>query len=319
MPEPKISIIIPIYNAEHTIEKCVTSISNQTYSNLEIILVNDGSQDRSLEIICKLSQNDDRIIVIDKMNSGVSDTRNTGILAATGDFIAFVDSDDFIDAKLYESLVRCAMLQQTELVTLLNYTILPNEIPVDIDSLSSKKAQQELLRLRFPTSCWAYLYSKNIIKNIFFDKKIGFFEDLLFNFNVLQMASMVGLCRKDMYHYVINEGSINQSPLNEKKLSALDINFEITDNTKNLYDAETFFKAHMIISLVLSAMKNKNNEIQNIIRLQQASKNLLKRNRMFSNVPLHYILIIILTYLSPKFAIRLGKPIYVKYKGGKND
>lgn len=319
MREPKISVIVPVYNAENTIEKCVASICNQTYSELEIILVNDGSQDKSLEIISKISLNDERIIVIDKKNSGVSDTRNTGIMASTGEFIAFVDSDDFVDDDLYKNLIQCAVAQQTELVALLNYTIFPNIIPNEVKLLSSEKAQEELLRLRFPTSCWAYLYSKNIVKNKFFDVKIGFFEDLLFNFNVLQSISRVGLFRKDMYHYITNDSSINQSALNEKKMSVLDIHIDEADCSKNFYNAVTFFKAHTVVSLLISAMRNGNNGIQNFDKLKRFSRNLLKRNYVCFSIPPHYLVMVAVTCFSPKFAVKIGKKLYITYKGEKND
>ena len=90
----KVTIIVPVYNAEKTIERCVRSIQNQTYKNIEIILVNDGSTDDSLSLCYELQKQSDNILVIDKENSGVSDARNIGIEKASGDYIQFVDSDD---------------------------------------------------------------------------------------------------------------------------------------------------------------------------------------------------------------------------------
>lgn len=319
MRNPLVSIIVPVYNAENTLEKCVDSICRQTYNNLEIILVNDGSKDKSLEKINRIANNDKRIIVIDKKNSGVSETRNLGIEAATGDFISFVDSDDYIDLELYDSLLQLALSHKAEVVALINYTIFPNIIPVNMEILSGKKAQQELLRLRFPTSCWAYLYSKKIITStsVRFNNEIAFFEDLLFNFTILESVGRVVLCRNNMYHYILNDNSINKSPLNKKKMSALDIRLNISVDNEKLYNAETFFRAHTIISLLLSTMKNKVNKNQRLQEIGKASRCLLKRKHAYFNVPIHYIIIIILTSISPKFAVNMGRCI--KYRGGKND
>ena len=101
----KVSVIVPVYNVEKYLRKCVESIKNQTYQNLEIILVDDGSTDCSGKICDDLSQTDDRIVVIHKENGGLSDARNVGMDASSGDYIGFVDSDDYVDEDFYEILV----------------------------------------------------------------------------------------------------------------------------------------------------------------------------------------------------------------------
>ena len=100
----KISIVVPVYNVENYIEECINSIINQTYKNLEIILVDDGSTDSSGKICDKFAKNDDRIKVIHKKNEGLGKTRNVRILESTGDYLFFVDSDDFIDLNTIEKL-----------------------------------------------------------------------------------------------------------------------------------------------------------------------------------------------------------------------
>ena len=101
-----ISIIVPVYNAEKWIDRCIKSLIKQTYDDIEIILVNDGSTDTSLSVCKKYADIDKRIVVIDKKNSGVSATRNIGIEIAKGEYIQFVDSDDYIDEKMCEMLVN---------------------------------------------------------------------------------------------------------------------------------------------------------------------------------------------------------------------
>ena len=104
--DEKISVIVPVYNVEQYLERCVDSIINQTYKNLEIILVNDGSTDNSGQLCDKLAKKDNRIRVIHKENGGLSDARNVGIDEAKSDLIGFIDSDDYIDEDMYELLIN---------------------------------------------------------------------------------------------------------------------------------------------------------------------------------------------------------------------
>ena len=97
MKQPLVSIILPVYNAQSHLARCLSSICAQTYQNLEIIVLNDGSKDQSLPVCEEFRKKDSRIILVDKANSGVSDTRNLGLKLATGEYIQFVDSDDYID------------------------------------------------------------------------------------------------------------------------------------------------------------------------------------------------------------------------------
>ncbi|MEF9919528.1 MAG: glycosyltransferase [Erysipelotrichaceae bacterium] len=103
----KVSIIVPVYNVEQYLERCIKSITNQTYKNIEIILVNDGSTDSSLQI-CKTYESDSRFIIVDKQNGGLSDARNAGLKVASGDYVAFIDSDDFIRDEMIKTMLESA-------------------------------------------------------------------------------------------------------------------------------------------------------------------------------------------------------------------
>lgn len=117
-----ISVIVPVYKVEQYLEKCVNSITAQTYSNLEIILVDDGSPDKCGDICDSLAEKDKRIKVIHKMNGGLSSARNAGIDIATGQYIGFVDSDDFIEPEMYEKLLKLIKQEGTKLaVCAVNY------------------------------------------------------------------------------------------------------------------------------------------------------------------------------------------------------
>lgn len=112
----KVSIIVPCYNAEKYLKKCLDSIINQTYSNIEIILVNDGSKDNTLKILSDYEKKDNRIIVIDKENTGVSDSRNIGVEKATGKYIMFSDSDDYFELDAVESLYKALIENKAKIV-----------------------------------------------------------------------------------------------------------------------------------------------------------------------------------------------------------
>ncbi len=116
MFEIKVSIIVPIYNSEKNLDRCVNSILRQSYKNLELILINDGSTDSSLDICNNFRKLNENIIVIDQKNMGVSAARNIGLRYATGDLIQFVDSDDYIDSDMTESLVNCIRENNADLV-----------------------------------------------------------------------------------------------------------------------------------------------------------------------------------------------------------
>ena len=113
----KLSIIVPVYNAEHFLDKCIKSVQSQTLQDFELILINDGSKDNSLEICKKHSQEDSRIIVFNQENSGQSKARNVGLENANGEYVAFLDSDDWVDSDYYEKLVvACEKMKQKFLV-----------------------------------------------------------------------------------------------------------------------------------------------------------------------------------------------------------
>ena len=110
----KISVVVPIYNVERYLKRCIDSIINQTYDNLEIILVNDGSKDSCLNICNEYKKKDERVIVIDQPNAGLSGARNSGIEIATGEYISFIDSDDYIHKDFYKEMLSTAVKEKSD-------------------------------------------------------------------------------------------------------------------------------------------------------------------------------------------------------------
>ena len=116
MEKDKISVIIPVYNTELYLRRCLESVINQTYTNLQIIIIDDGSTDNSLKICTEYAQNDNRLIVYSQNNSGVSAARNKGLDMATGDYIAFVDSDDFIENDMFAKLLNTMVNNEADII-----------------------------------------------------------------------------------------------------------------------------------------------------------------------------------------------------------
>ncbi|HFX3824560.1 TPA: glycosyltransferase family 2 protein [Enterococcus faecium] len=298
---PLVSIIIPVYNSEKTISRCIDSILNQKYKNLEIILIDDGSNDESLQICNEYKDKDNRIIVITQPNYGVSRARNIGIQVSNGEFLSFIDSDDYIESDFYEYLVRKLITNESDAIALSKYTIRQSDI---LDkTLVSDEAKRKLLLLELPTSVWAYLYKADIVKQCSFSEEVHFFEDLLFNYDVLRKATKIQLESYAGYHYIYNSNSANSSPLSCKKMSCLLIPDYINDNS--LKNECTFFKAHCLIALILSLAKSKSSKKIFLKKISNECKSIdIIRNPF---VPINYKVLIYGTAFFPRTFINLLK------------
>ena len=164
----KVSIIVPVYNNEKFLEKCLDSIINQSYKNLEILLINDGSKDNSLKIMRQYAKKDKRIIIIDKENEGVSKARNDGIRASSGEYITFVDSDDYIEFNEIEEMYKAIKENNVDMVRT-NYQVRYKDSKKidkgDLSSLSEKKLKEKEIRGIFlekildgSLPCFVYLF-----------------------------------------------------------------------------------------------------------------------------------------------------------------
>lgn len=215
----KVSVIIPVYNAEKNISKCLDSIIRQTYNNLEIICVNDGSKDNSEKIIKEYVNIDKRIKLYSKINSGVSDTRNFGISKAIGDYLMFVDADDFIDNNYINTMLNVAMTHNCDIVVS-GYTELKNGIQKE-KSIYKSRNQGEF-EITFPKElvnnfstyefnpCWKQLISKNLLvdNDIVFDSNIKYGEDMLFSFECYSKSKKTYYVKDYGYYYYINSDSV---------------------------------------------------------------------------------------------------------------
>ena len=216
----KVSVILPVYNTEHELPKCLSSICNQTYSNLEIICVNDGSTDASGEILNKFAERDKRITVIHQKNSGESKARNVALERATGDYIAFCDCDDWIDKDMYQILVEMLEDFNVDLVASSWYKEeqnksieIKNELPVN-EHIIDNNTFIRYLYMRDSYKGFAYiwnkLYRREIMKGsneLLFDENVRLGGDIIWLAEIALRVKRVKYIDKAFYHYRQRETS----------------------------------------------------------------------------------------------------------------
>ena len=205
----KITVIIPVYNVENYLERCLKSILYNTYTNLEIICVNDGSTDNSKKILESYSKRDKRVVVINKKNAGVSSARNAGIKIATGEYIAFVDSDDWIHEKYFEYLIRG--IDTADLV-ICNYIRSYKSGGVETDDayrVQSISPIDVLKNKELKSYVWGKLFRHQLVDEIRFSESEKL-EDSLYNMDVLLNNKNLKINHVDipLYYYFVRAGSL---------------------------------------------------------------------------------------------------------------
>ena len=248
MNQPLVSIILPVYNAQNHLARCVGSICAQTYRNIEIIILNDGSKDQSLPVCEEFRQKDPRILLVDKANSGVSDTRNLGLKLASGKYVEFVDSDDYLDPDFTERLVAAAEENEADFVIAPYKMVIPagaskpeqvlDRIQDELGVMSVARPPEVreygflpagvydkdtfALRLMdkpasyFYSVLWNKLYRRDILtgNDIQFVSEMRWAEDLVFNLRYIQYAERFVAIDKPGYYYVQNPQSICHTQIN---------------------------------------------------------------------------------------------------------
>lgn len=227
--EPLISVIVPIYKVERYLRKCVESILHQTYSNLEVILVDDGSPDGCGKICDEFAQADSRVKVIHKKNGGLSDARNAGIDIASGDFFSFIDSDDWIEPDAYEAMVKAAEKYDAKLVCAGRYD---EEEATGIATVGLCPEQEEfvpakeLIRRIFrwdhlDSAAWDKLYARELFAEIRYP--VGrVVEDVPTTYRLVLLAGGGVMLPKPVCHYLHRENSITSAAITEKSFHAVE-------------------------------------------------------------------------------------------------
>lgn len=224
MGNPMVSIIVPVYNGEKSIERCLRSIQNQSYQNIEVIVVNDGSTDHSEKVIEKYVKKDSRFRYIRKENSGVSDSRNAAIAAAEGEYFQFVDCDDWLVKQATEEFVKMARTYDCDMVISDYYRVRGRTImtrghieagPVITRSRFAEYMMKAPANFYFGV-LWNKFYKADIIRKfaLVCDTELDWCEDFRFNLEYLQYAGKIGIITKPLYYYVKTKGSLVDTQIN---------------------------------------------------------------------------------------------------------
>lgn len=264
---PLISVIVPVYNVEKYIHRCVDSILGQTYTNLEVILIDDGSPDKCGEICDEYASADARVKVIHQENAGLSEARNAGLDICTGDYVAFVDSDDYIEVNMYEKLLVALIENEADISICQWQYELPDGLQVvDLNKVdtgiygkkTAVKFAEYFYRGQYEggvvCAAWNKLYKRCVFDSIRFYGR--YVEDDRVHNSILSKSYSIIVITDQLYIYCNNEESLTNKPFRAESLMYLDVlddrlqcfkdNEFITDNTRRLYCniyIEYYFKA----------------------------------------------------------------------------
>lgn len=224
MGNPLVSIIVPVYNGEKTIERCLRSIQNQSYKNIEVIVVNDGSIDHTERILKKYEENDSRFHIINQPNAGVSRSRNVGIAMARGEFLQFVDGDDWIVKHATDTYVDMAVGHSCDMVISDYYRVKGKQIYVN----NTIKRNGKITRNEFaeymmeaPSNfyygvLWNKFFRTEIVRkqDLTCSEDLDWCEDFKFNLEYLQYVNNIVLVKEPLYYYVKTKGSLVDTQVN---------------------------------------------------------------------------------------------------------
>lgn len=223
----KISVVVPVYNCEKTLSKCLSSVLNQTFEDFELIIVNDGSPDNSDTICGEFAEKDKRIKYIRRENGGLAHVRNLGLNEAKGEYLYFVDSDDYIDEGALEFMFNTAIKQKSDIV-LCGY-FLENGKSIEKNSCSSASVcgsdinsyMVELKSKNLIDPAWNKLYKVSFLRETKVQFPEGeYYEDTYFNLKLLDFEPKISICSECFYHYVLQMGSITRR-YNKEKLATI--------------------------------------------------------------------------------------------------
>lgn len=289
---PEISIIVPIYNVEKYLERCVESILNQTFEDFEIILVNDGSTDKSGDICDRLKFKDYRIKVVHKENGGVSSARNKGLEISNGEFITFIDPDDYIELDALGYIYNLSKDNNAEIGVYKMNTFKIQELK----NINKYKNNVEEFRIyegdeiikeyiyneTFLHSVCNKIYSRSLISkiNLKFICDIRYAEDALFNYNILSNCNRLVYSNLRKYNYCINNGSVVNS-VTEKRLDILKAQKQIYFLLKNKYNkyTEVILNQYANSSILIVLDIARESMILKKIDILKKVKNTLKKDK----------------------------------------
>ena len=271
-----ISVIVPIYNVESYLNRCVDSLVNQTYKNLEIILVDDGSPDGCPQMCDDWAKKDSRIKVVHKVNGGLSDARNAGMKVASGELVSFIDSDDWIDKEAIEKMYNRMLLDNSDVVSCgVKWVTEEGELLNDVhvqqyDVIETHSAMNEIIiDGKLKQHVWNKLYKRELIEDILFEKG-KYHEDVFWSYQVFGGAEKVSLMNESFYNYVQRSNSIMGENYSVKRLDALDAMKQRCEYVKtkfpDLYDIALYtYISSCMYHLQLALLSKQNKDVINNI------------------------------------------------------
>ena len=287
----KISVIVPIYKVEQYLNKCLDNIIYQTYQNLEIILVDDGSPDNCGKICDEYAKKDNRIIVIHKANGGLSDARNAGLKIATGDFISFIDSDDYLELNAYEIMLNAIIKNNIDLVACNYYLDNGNNLKTTAYNYNENRIfdrkeayYNHLKNSYFSAHVWNKLVKREVIGELEFEKgKIS--EDEFYTYQLIDRTKKCMYIEDVLYNYLQRDDSIIKE-FNIKRLDAIEGMYNRLKYTEEHYN-EFYSRNKILFLYTLDRLKMKN-----IIKLYRKKiKFPMKEFLKFTIIDKYYIIL----------------------------
>ena len=270
---PLLSIIVPVYNVERYLERCLHSLINQTYTNIEIILVDDGSPD-NCPILCEQwALKNDKIKVIHKNNEGLGYARNSGLKVAKGEYIAFVDSDDYVDIHMYEMLIEKAIEAHADIVYCgyhneRNGKILSDVIDFEKETIYEANQMLDLSLKYIPQlkekilimSVWHSIYKREIIKVDFFSEREVVSEDLHFQLTAILNSQKIVYLPYALYYYCQNDSSLSHTFLFEKFYRFKNLSYHLKSlyQKYGIYDIAYLFFFALTVGMTRQIISNNN-------------------------------------------------------------
>lgn len=309
----KISVIVPVYNTAEYLSECFDSIIAQTYNDFEVIIVDDGSTDCSGDICDAYQNKDTRFKVIHKSNEGVTKARESALKYVTGDYLAFIDSDDTIESSMFEDMIDLVNQYSPDIVQSCSYKGTNTNGKASITEYKGDEALRYLLRFeKLQQSLCLGLYKRWLFENYNLPSHIQFWEDFTINAELMSKASKVLTTSRTYYNYRNREGSATRVPVNEKTLTCLQIADYLKNKSVLRSDAEYNNVKSYFIRCCYFYMFYKKPEKQVISIIKQEifdNINVLIKSEI---IPLKTKLLMTLYTMAPKLTCRITKLLLIK-------
>lgn len=308
----KITVIVPVYNMEDYLRKCINSILGQTHENIELILINDGSKDNSLAICNEYKKIDSRVTVIDKENGGQGSARNMALDIASGDYISFIDSDDWIENDMYEFMLNLMLKEQVELVQCGSYSaynenkIVNKPFGTEVYALNKIDALKSQLKSEIYSITHGpcdKLYDKKLFAGLRFDTGY-YFEDTALIYKLIDRAEKVISTKIPKYYVRINPSSTSRSAFNIKRSVLVDVYkdmetfFQSKPEYSSLVNLATSHKIGAIFYILGEIFSSKTKNAESVIKhIQKEAKFTIKLGQ---GLTLKQLILLLLILISPK-------------------